>query len=49
MEICELLHIEHGDSLNDDTLREMDREVDNLGTLRFERRGGRKDSKMMGL
>ena len=47
--MCELLRIEHGGSLNDDTLREMDRQVDNLGPLKFERRGGRKDSKMLSL
>jgi hypothetical protein len=35
LQVCDLLQIEHGDALSDDTLREMDRQVDGLGTLRF--------------
>jgi hypothetical protein len=48
-QLCSLLGVEHGETLTDDTLREIDRQVDALGTLRFERRGGRKESKMVGL
>lgn len=44
-----MLGVDHGETLSDDTLREIDRQVDALGTLRFERRGGRKESKMVSL
>ncbi len=47
--MCKLLGVEHGETLNDDTMREIDRQVDALGTMRFERRGGRKESKMVSL
>lgn len=50
-EVSALLGIDHSpqSSFTDDAIREIDQRVDAFATMRYERRGGRKESKMVGL